>query len=217
MDILWLIRAFKAVFGRFSPIPEGNSPARDPAPGGQPDPVGTGDDRWDSIIRKYAGQYQIPWFILKAIMWQESRFNPVAKSNCGALGLLQLMPSVYKPAGIDPLNPEQNIRIGCSHLKGMWDIFKAESGIERWKFALGSYNAGPGYIIAAQKLAGAVKARTEKWCHISVFLDRATANGRSCDWMQVTEYVDLVIGKMYEYILLHKTGNKIGEVLSCQL
>ena len=217
MDISWLIRAFKAVFGRFSPIPEGNSLAPDPAPGPHPDPIGTGDDRWDTLIKKYAGQSGISWFIVKAVIWQESRFNPAARSQCGALGLMQLMPSVYEPARIDPLNPEQNIRVGCAHLKGMWDIFKAESGIERWKFALGSYNAGPGYIIAAQKLAGSAKAKTEKWCHISVFLDRAIANGRSCDWMQVTEYVDLVIGKMYEYILLHKTGNKIGEVLSCQL
>ena len=130
---------------------------------------------------------------------------------------MQLMPSVYGPATGDPFNPEDNIRIGCAHLKGMWNIFKAESGIERWKFALGSYNAGPGYIIEAQELAKQYGAKTYRWYHVSIFLDRAQVGRNKCDWKQVTEYVDLVISKMYEYILLHKAGNKIEEVLSCQL
>ena len=217
MDISWLIRAFRAVFGRFPPNPGGNSSAGDSAPGGQPDPVGTGDDRWDSLIKKYAGQSGISWYIVKAVIWQESRFDPAARSQCGAMGLMQLMPSVYQPAGIDPLNPEQNIRVGCAHLKGMWDMFKAESGLERWKFALGSYNAGPGYVIESQELAKQYGAKTYKWYHVAIFLDRAQVGRNKCDWKQVTEYVDLVIGKMYEYILLHKAGKNIKEVIEpCQ-
>ena len=220
MSISWLIKAFKAVLGLFSADSGGTSMPRDPGdPVKEPEPapVGTGDDRWDLLIRKYASQYQIPWFIVKAVMWQESRFKPTAKSHCGACGLMQLMPVVYEDAGIDPFNPEDNIRVGCSHLKGMWNIFKAESGLERWKFALGSYNAGAGYIISAQALAKNKSARTDKWYHISVLLDRAEVNRRRCDWKQVTEYVDLVIGKMYEYILLHKAGKTIKEVLEpCQ-
>lgn len=204
MCISWLTEALKAVLGRFSPNPGGNSDTRDTAPKGQPVPVSAGDDRWDTLIRKYAGQSGVPWFIVKAVIWQESRFNPAAKSHCGAMGLMQLMPSVYKPAGIDPLNPEQNIRVGCTHLKGMWDIFKAESGLERWKFALGSYNAGPGYVIEAQELAKQYGAKTYKWYHVAIFLDRAQVGNYKCEWKQVTEYVDLVIGKMYDYILMHR-------------
>jgi len=176
-------------------------------------PEKSSDSQYDSLIKKYAEQYAIPRFLVKAVIWQESRFKPNAKSWCGAKGLMQLMPSVYGPADIDPYNPRNNIRVGCSHLKNMWNIFKAESGLERWKFALGSYNGGPGYVIAAQKLAKQYYAKTYKWCHIVVFLDRAKVKKKRCDWKQITEYVDLVMEKMYDYILLHEANTDLKEVI----
>ena len=91
--------------------------------------------------------------LVLSLMRAESDFNPHAESDKGAVGLMQLMPSIYVPAGIDPLDPESNIRVGCAYLKRLWNVFKAEKGLERWKFALGSYNAGMMYIIDAQRLA----------------------------------------------------------------
>jgi len=158
-------------------------------------------NKYDSIIRKYADKYEIPFCLAKAVVRWESSFIEFAVSRCGAKGLMQLMPSVYRPAKIDPLDPDSNVQVGCAYLKRLWNIFKAEKGLERWKFALGAYNAGMYYIFAAQKLTKKNYAKDYKWYHISVFLKEAKFRYRRCDWKQVTEYVDRIIERMYNYKL----------------
>lgn len=165
-------------------------------------------NKYDSIILKWAKNYQIPWELVKAVIFCESSFNEQAISSCGAKGLMQLMPSVYEPEGIDPLDPDSNVRVGCAYLKRMWNIFKAEEGLERWKYALGSYNMGLGYVLSSQKMAEEKGAKTDKWCHISVFLDRAKHRGGTADWKQGAEYVDKVILKMIDYVIEHITSCK---------
>lgn len=169
-------------------------------------PVITLKNKYDSIIVKWANNYGIPWELVKAIIYWESSFVEDAVSRCGAKGLMQLMPSIYKPAKINPFNPKDNIRIGCKYLKRLWTIFKKEKGLERWKFALGSYNAGMYYIYASQRLTKSKGAKNYKWYHISTQLDRAKFRGKTADWKQVTEYVDRVTLKMVDYIIEHITG-----------
>ena len=52
----------------------------------------------------------------------ESRFNPIAESDAGAQGLMQVIPSYHKDkmeaAGVDSvLDPHDNIRLGAQILK----------------------------------------------------------------------------------------------------
>lgn len=164
------------------------------------------NDRYDLMIRKWSGNYEIPWELVKAVIYQESSFNERAESHCGAKGLMQLMNFVYEPEGIDPFNPEDNIRVGCGHLKKMWNIFGDEKGIERWRYALGSYNGGAGYIIDAQRKTKGTNAKIDKWYHLVLFLRDAKSNGKRCDYLQIAEYVDKVIMKMIDYIIIHISG-----------
>lgn len=160
-------------------------------------------DKYDVIIRKWAANYEVPFHLAKAVVRWESSFIEYAVSRCGAVGLMQLMPALYKEAGIDPLDPDSNVRVGCAYLKRLWDIFAKEKELERWKFALASYNAGMKYVINAQKRANKAGAKDYKWYHISIFMKGAWYNLRKCDWKQVTEYVSRIMDRYYEYIIEH--------------
>ena len=138
---------------------------------------------YDHYFQVYALEffYEIlswPWFKAQAIA--ESSLDPTAKSSAGAFGVMQLMPGTSgdmarKLAIRDtPAVPHVNIRMGIAYDRQCWDIWKKESGIERVRFMLGSYNAGPGNILKAQKLAGAAKMPTDRWEFIAMCLPEIT-------------------------------------------
>jgi hypothetical protein len=68
-----------------------------------------------------------------------------ARSRAGALGVMQLMPKTAKELGVDPLNPEDNIRGGVMYLKKMYDKYQDPT------LTLAAYNAGPGRVDKALK------------------------------------------------------------------
>ena len=95
-----------------------------------------------SMIEETSSKYGIDSKLVKAVVQQESGFNPTAKSKAGALGLMQLMPSTAKGLGVnDPLDAKQNIEGGCKYIKSLLNRFDGNIIL-----ALAAYNAGPNAV-----------------------------------------------------------------------
>jgi soluble lytic murein transglycosylase len=101
---------------------------------------------YEQIVRGHARNYQLDAALLAAVIYQESKFRPDAKSSSGAIGLMQLQPETAKGIAIrtggsrfqtsDLYVPEINVRYGSWYLRHLLDKYEDE------KTALAAYNAG---------------------------------------------------------------------------
>ena len=102
--------------------------------------------KYEQIVRGHARNYQLDPALLAAVIYQESKFRPDAKSESGAIGLMQLQPETAKGIAIrtggsrfqtsDLYVPEINVRYGSWYLRHLLDKYDDE------KTALAAYNAG---------------------------------------------------------------------------
>jgi len=80
--------------------------------------------------------------LVDAVAWQESRYNPRARSTAGALGVMQLMPGTARQLGVhNPHDVEQNVVGGTAYLRQQLERFGNNVPL-----ALAAYNAGPGAV-----------------------------------------------------------------------
>lgn len=83
----------------------------------------------------------VPVRLFDALVSQESRYRPFARSHAGAMGMSQLMPGTARYLNVsDPWDPLENLRGGARYLREQLDRFRS------WDLALAAYNAGPGRV-----------------------------------------------------------------------
>ena len=86
-------------------------------------------------------RFALPRGLLDALIWTESRYDPVAVSSAGAGGLGQLMPRTARELGVaNRFDPIENVAGAARYLRQMLDRF----GVIH--LALAAYNAGPGAV-----------------------------------------------------------------------
>jgi membrane-bound lytic murein transglycosylase F len=90
-----------------------------------------------------------------AVVYQESRFDPEAKSMTHVEGLMQVTQAAASEMGIeDRLDPVQSIQAGVKYLKRMYERFEdIEDEYQRLLFTLASYNVGWGHVLDAMAIA----------------------------------------------------------------
>ena len=125
---------------------------------------------YEPLIREAEVRYGLPPGLMLALVWAESRFNPMAFSPVGAAGLAQLMPATARELGVrNRHDPAQNIDGGARYLRQMLDRFGDVH------LALAAYNAGPGAVTRA----GGIPRNRETPAYVRSVLQRWMAYRRS--------------------------------------
>lgn len=106
------------------------------------DPAAGKPSAYELLIRDASATFGVDPSLVKAVIHQESSFNPYAVSAAGAKGLMQLMDGTGEGFGVtDPFDPQQNVQAGTQFLAGLLHKYNGNEGV-----ALAAYNAGPGRI-----------------------------------------------------------------------
>ena len=99
--------------------------------------IGQAMDITDAVMQ----QNEVPLEVVFAIMRQESEFRPDAVSKKGAMGLMQVMPLIWKnyslPHFRNVTDPAQNVHVGTRYLADLYEQFGD------WKAVFRAYYAGP--------------------------------------------------------------------------
>jgi soluble lytic murein transglycosylase len=106
--------------------------------------------RYEHIVRGHAANYDLDPALVAAVIYQESKFDPNAQSDSGAVGLMQVLPETAKGIATrtggsqfrvrDLRNPEINVRYGSWYLRHLLDKYGSEEK------ALAAYNGGQGNV-----------------------------------------------------------------------
>ena len=118
------------------------------------------------LFEKYA--QNIDWRLLAAIAYQESHWDPLAKSPTGVRGVMMLTRATAGGLNVDDrTDAEQSIRGGAQYLSHLMD--KMPGSIpqdERIWFALAAYNMGYGHMLDARKLTAQQKGNPDSWADV---------------------------------------------------
>ena len=167
---------------------------------------------YDEHIREYSEQIGWDWRLLASMIYQESRFDPGARSWAGAIGLMQLMPVTAERFGINMNSPARDqIYAGTQFIRWLDKRFitSIPDKDERIKFILAAYNVGPGHIFDAIRLADKNGMDPKKW-HNNVddfllnksnpkyYRDPVVKYGY-CKGTETVKYVDQVLDRYDHY------------------
>jgi len=129
--------------------------------------------RYEHIVSGHARNYELDAALLAAVIYRESKFEADARSQSGAIGLMQLLPDTANGIALhtggsrfeveDLYDPEINVRYGSFYLRRLLRKY------EDTRLALAAYNAG--------------QANVDRWL----------AEGSEIQFPETREYVDEVL------------------------
>ena len=128
---------------------------------------------YDRYFQMYAPMARIDWRLMAAQCYQESCFDPNAKSWAGACGLMQIMPVTADHLGLprsEMFNPEQNIAASARYLQELGNHYRDVPVSERVFYQLASYNGGFFHIRDAMALARKNGRNPYRWDDVAEYV-----------------------------------------------
>ena len=124
-------------------------------------------ERTLELFRKYGAQYKLDYLLMAAQGYQESQLDQNAKSQVGAIGVMQVMPATGKDLKVGDITElDPNIHAGVKYIRFMMDQYYANEPMDQVNkglFVFASYNAGPARITQLRKRAAARGLDPNKW------------------------------------------------------
>lgn len=123
-------------------------------------------------FKKYGKKYEIPWTLLAAVAYQESKWKSEARSYTGVRGLMQITEKTAQFLGIkDRTDPEESIKGAAIYLNYLYHKTSPKlSSTQRWAKTLAAYNIGWGHMLDLKQWAKANNKSFESWEEIKKIL-----------------------------------------------
>ncbi len=168
--------------------------------------------RYDHLFQRYSGTARMDWRLMAAQCYQESCFDPNAKSWAGACGLMQIMPSTADHLGL-PMSAihdaESNVAAAAKYMAELQGHFSdIGDPTQRVLFALAANNGGFHHIRDAMNLTRKHGGNPYNWGHVREYVLRLAQPAYYRDpvvkygFMRGTEtadYVDRIRARWSEY------------------
>ena len=121
--------------------------------------------QWEEHMRKAGAENDLDWNLLAAISYQESHWDPDARSATGVRGLMMLTLPAAKEVGVkNRRDPEQSIFGGARYFRMIYDRLPAGVvGKDREFMALAAYNVGFGHLEDARVLTQRQGGDPNRW------------------------------------------------------
>ncbi len=123
-------------------------------------------------FKEAGARNKLPWQLIASVAYQESHWNPDARSFTGVLGMMQLTNETAEHMGVeDRTDPWQSIRGGSKYLRFLLNKMpKDVNPKDRLALALAAYNIGIAHLWDAQKLAVQLGRNPNSWYHLKEVL-----------------------------------------------
>jgi membrane-bound lytic murein transglycosylase MltF len=160
-----------------------------------------------SLFKKYGDEFDLPYLLVAAQAYQESRLNQGVKSSVGAVGVMQIKPDTAAGHPIDVKDVDRldnNVHAGVKYLKFLADQYYKDEPMDRINrglFAVASYNAGPNRIQRLRRKAAEEGLDPNRWFN-NVEQVAARDIGR-----ETVQYVS----NIYKYYLAYQMVTKSSE------
>lgn len=128
--------------------------------------------KYETQIREVAQEFGLDWRLLAAISYQESHWNPKAKSRTGVRGMMMLTLPTAKEMGVkNRLDPLQSLRGGAKYfLKIRSRLPERIQEPDRSWFALAAYNVGRGHLEDARIITQRQGKDPDRWTDVAEHL-----------------------------------------------
>jgi membrane-bound lytic murein transglycosylase F len=138
------------------------------------------------LIEQVAIDYDMDWRLLAAIAYQESHWNPNAKSPTGVRGMMMLTQETAEYVGIrNRLDTAQSLVGGAIYFNNMLRRLPEDiQQPDRTWFALAAYNVGLGHIFDARKITEFQGGNPDRWTDVQKYLPLLEKK----DWYQFTKH-----------------------------